>query len=535
MNKRNAIINFAVVAGILIVLNLISLNLFHRFDFSKEKKFTLSQASKRMVGGLEDNLIVKAYFSKNLPNQYADLGRYVRDLLSDYQTYSKGRLKFDFINPNDEDVLRDEAIKNKIQPAQIQMLENDKMEVREVFMGIYFEYQGNGESLPLIQVKDGLENDITGIIKRLSRAEMDKVALYTNPEAEETDYQSIKYLLGKNYEMSSTDLLTPLEADIKTLIMGGVEDSLSTEQLYNIDQFVMNGGNLLVFQDRVKMDIQIGQGEEIQSNIFDLLSNWNIHISPTLVLDETCGQISISQRQGPFMTQIPVRYPLIPVVSTMNKENPIVKKLENLVLLGASDLDVQMDSTATINFIPLFTTSNRSGSLKGPRYGISFMNFQDGKLNPMLREPFKILAGLYEGDFRSYFADTPEASRPGFRSETTAGKIIVLTDSDFINDKGTGKQPNNMNFVLNATDYLVGDTTSLEIRSRSFSLSKLDVRQWLIKKGVNDLELDSLEKQTKLIAKSLNFVLPSLLLIVMGFVYSLIRRKKNEKIRRLYE
>jgi ABC-type uncharacterized transport system involved in gliding motility auxiliary subunit len=219
----------------------------------------------------------------------------------------------------------------------------------------------------------------------------------------------------------------------------------------------------------------------------------------------------------------------------MNKENPIVKKLENLVLLGASDLDVQMDSTATINFIPLFTTSNRSGSLKGPRYGISFMNFQDGKLNPMLREPFKILAGLYEGDFRSYFADTPEASRPGFRSETTAGKIIVLTDSDFINDKGTGKQPNNMNFVLNATDYLVGDTTSLEIRSRSFSLSKLDVRQWLIKKGVNDLELDSLEKQTKLIAKSLNFVLPSLLLIVMGFVYSLIRRKKNEKIRRLYE
>ncbi|MBN2829078.1 MAG: Gldg family protein [Candidatus Cloacimonetes bacterium] len=535
MNKRNTLINFAVIAGILVVLNLISLNLFHRFDFSKEKKFTLSDSSKKIVGNLEDNLIIKAYFSKNLPNQYADLGRYVRDILSDYQTYSKGHLKYDFINPNDEDVLKEEAIRNKIQPAQIQMLENDKMEVREVFMGMYIEYQGNGESIPLIQVKDGLENDITGIIKRLSRAEMDKVALFTNPDDDEIDYQSIKYILGKNYDMISTDLTTPIEAGVKTLVLGGVKDSLATEQLYNIDQFVMQGGNLLIFQDRVTMDVQKGEADEIHSNIFDLLSSWKIDIAPTLVVDENCGQISVSQRQGPFITQIPVRYPLIPVVNTMNKENLIVTKLENLVLLGASDLNIEMDSTSTVNFTPLFTSSNRSGSLKGPLYGISFRTFQNNSFNNMLKEPFKILSGLYEGSFKSYFAYRQEASRPDFKPESTGSKIIVVTDSDFINDKGAGKQPNNMNFVLNATDYLIGDTSSLEIRSRSFTISKLDVRQWLLKRGVDATDLDSVEKRTKLITKSLNIVLPSLLMIVFGFIYTLIRKRKSEKIRRLYE
>ncbi len=535
MNRKNAIINFVVILAILIVLNLVSLNIFHRFDFSKEKIYTLSKSSKEIVGGLEDNLIVKAYFTKNLPNQYADLGRYVRDLLSDYQTYSHGHLKFDFISPNDEEMLKNEARMNKIQPAQIQMLENDKMEVREVYMGLYFEYQGNNESIPLIQVKDGLENDITGIIKRLSRAQMDRVALYTDPDAEQTDHQSIRYLLGKNYDISITDLNTPIEDNVKTLVIAGVSDSLAIEQLYNIDQFVMKGGNLLVFQDRVSMDVQQGKAEEIHSNFFDLLEHWKIHIAPTLVVDENCGQISVSQRQGPFITQVPVRYPLIPIVNTLSKENPIVKKLENLILLGASEIDVEMDSTSAVNFTPLFTSSNRSGSMSGPNYGITFKRFQGQNLNAMLNKPFRILSGIFEGEFTSYFTYNNDIQRDGFIPKSTNNKIIIVADQDFVNDKSAGKQPNNLNFVLNSTDYLNGDMSSLEIRSRTLTLSELDVRKYLLQNGANPADIDTIEKRTKVTSKALNIVLPSLLLIVFGFIYVLLKRKESDKIRRIYE
>ncbi|HPT72647.1 MAG TPA: Gldg family protein, partial [Candidatus Cloacimonadota bacterium] len=89
----NVIITFVII----ILVNLISLSVFHRFDFSKGKVFTLAQSSKKAVGSLKDNLVIKAYFSKNLPNKYADNARYVKDLLSNYQAYSKGKLKFEFV------------------------------------------------------------------------------------------------------------------------------------------------------------------------------------------------------------------------------------------------------------------------------------------------------------------------------------------------------------------------------------------------------------------------------------------------------
>jgi ABC-type uncharacterized transport system involved in gliding motility auxiliary subunit len=153
----------------------------------------------------------------------------------------------------------------------------------------------------------------------------------------------------------------------------------------------------------------------------------------------------------------------------------------------------------------------------------------------MVKEPFKILAGLYEGSFDSFFTFSEQAGRPDFRKNVEGGQIIVVTDSDFVNDKGAGKQPNNLNFVLNASDYLVGDLSALEIRSRSISMSRLDVRQWLLRDGRDPVDLDGEEKRVKLIAKSLNIVLPALLMIIAGFIYVTIRRKKSEKIRRMYE
>ena len=48
--KRNqAIIRALLVLGILIVVNVISVRLFERFDLTKQKVYTLSEASKKLV------------------------------------------------------------------------------------------------------------------------------------------------------------------------------------------------------------------------------------------------------------------------------------------------------------------------------------------------------------------------------------------------------------------------------------------------------------------------------------------------------
>ena len=158
--KKSLWINIVIIAVIIIVLNLISVSMFHRFDLSKGSMFSLSKTSKSTLEDLSDRLVVKAYFSSNLPPEYADARRYTKDLLDEYSAYSKGKLKFEFIDPGSETELKEEAQKNMISPVQMRINENDKFEVRDVYMGLAFLYQGKTETIPLVQKTQGLEYEI---------------------------------------------------------------------------------------------------------------------------------------------------------------------------------------------------------------------------------------------------------------------------------------------------------------------------------------------------------------------------------------
>ena len=101
MNSKlgsKTILTLAVV-GCLVLLNVIGVRAFARFDLTREKIYTLSQASKETMAALEEPVTVSAYFTENLPPPYASNARYVRDLLEEYRAASKGKLSFEFIDP----------------------------------------------------------------------------------------------------------------------------------------------------------------------------------------------------------------------------------------------------------------------------------------------------------------------------------------------------------------------------------------------------------------------------------------------------
>ncbi|MGA9408494.1 MAG: Gldg family protein, partial [Bacteroidota bacterium] len=78
--KRNqAIIRALLVLGILIVVNVISVRIFDRLDLTKQKVYTLSDASKKLVRSLDDRVTVRAYFTEDLPSPYNDNRREVLD------------------------------------------------------------------------------------------------------------------------------------------------------------------------------------------------------------------------------------------------------------------------------------------------------------------------------------------------------------------------------------------------------------------------------------------------------------------------
>lgn len=520
--KKNIWYNTVIFVAIIIFLNLVSISIFTRFDFTKGKIYALSKSSKESVRNLQDRLVVKAYFSKNLPGEYADTRRLVQDKLADYQAYSKGKLRFEFIDPADEEELKKEAQQNGIFPASMRVIENDKFEVREVYMGLVFHYQGKKESIPLIQDTRGLEYDITKTIKKITSAGLKKIAFFPTqpdpnqlqgyPQQMQGDYTTFQQLISDNYELSQTDLDEPLQ-DVEALIFTGVEDSLSNQQLYNLDQYIMNGGHVLMFQDRITADLQNQTAEPIRSNLFALLQHYGIKIKTNLVADVECGQINIQQQRGFFRMNTPVSYPFLPLVNHTNQNNIIVKNVEQMQMVFVSEID----TTSSLNYEPLLFSSNRSGLVSFPQLDIGIHQFMNKDISGMYNEGPYNIGGIFSGNFKSYFADNEEY--PDAIPETSEAQIIVIPDSDFIKDNGAAGMKGNSEFALNAVDYLASESTLIEIRSRE----------------VEYKPLKELSSGAKKFIRWLNILLPSILLILVGIFRYQSELKRRKYLGELYE
>ena len=149
--SSNATLFLAAVIGCLVLLNILGLRTFGRFDATRDEIYTLAQASKDTMAGLEEPVTVTAYFTDDLPPPYSSNARYVRDLLEEFRAASKGRLSFEFLDPMSQETAEDKETKKEtrrdifgrvfreptsverelaqegIQPVEIRVIEDDQM------------------------------------------------------------------------------------------------------------------------------------------------------------------------------------------------------------------------------------------------------------------------------------------------------------------------------------------------------------------------------------------------------------------------
>ena len=106
-DKKTFITYIGIIGSILIILNIISRNVFFRWDLTNNKMYSLSESSKSVVAKIDDRLTMKVYFSDNLPGEYGNNRRYLQDILEEYAAYSSGNIRFEFYRPdNDDDAIR---------------------------------------------------------------------------------------------------------------------------------------------------------------------------------------------------------------------------------------------------------------------------------------------------------------------------------------------------------------------------------------------------------------------------------------------
>ncbi|MCK9329647.1 MAG: hypothetical protein M0Q94_07200, partial [Candidatus Cloacimonetes bacterium] len=137
--------------------------------------------------------------------------------------------------------------------------------------------------------------------------------------------------------------------------------------------------------------------------------------------------------------------------------------------------------------------------------------------------------------FVSYFKDKTKVSHEGYNESTQYAKIILVPDMEFIDNEGAGKNPGNMNFLMNSIDYLSNNQNLISLRSREV-VNKPLLAERLV--NVQDLTPEAAEKKLgniKNFIKIINIILPSLLLVVYGLIRYKKEIQRRKRIKETYE
>lgn len=527
--KKDTLIRVAIIIGIVILLNIISVKFFTRFDITKNKTFTLSPISRELVSNLNDKIVIKAFISDNLPAPYNNIRRNIMDLLGDYKSYSKGNVTFEFFNPTGEGdtSLEKEANKYGIPAASIQNIEKDKAGYIKAYIGLVYLYQGKQEITQFIQPNDNIEYEISGKIKKISTDSKTKIGFLAGQgEYDVTKMQTIYKILGETYQVVNinADRNQLIPQDVKVLIVMAPKQSFKENEKFVIDQYIMRGGNVAWLINKVVPNIQQNMilGELVQTNLDDMLQSYGIQINNDLVRDLSCAQIlQPSQIEG---LSVPIDNPFFPSITNINNEIAAFNNLPSVVLPFVSSIELAAAQNKGIIAKPLLTSSDKSGKDEG----FFILNFERFKglnqraLDTMFASKGMVVGATYQGKFKSFYAgktppadtaaDAPNFAITPVNESAKESKMLAIGDGDFAWEDNRPPREN-LVFFLDMVEYMADDVGLSQIRNKDASESKIE----------------NISDSTKKVFKYFNLIVPPVLVLLVG-LYRWNRKKIRRKI-----
>ena len=492
VNKRikyggNTFAVVAIIFGILVLINFLSTRRFIRADLTEDKRYTISKATKNVLGSLDDIVTITAYFSTN-PAEVAQIRRSIRDVLDEYNAFSK-KLQIDFVNPADfNDGQKQELRFKGIPEVQINVVKKDKAEIANVYMGISIGYSGKEEILPVVRSTANLEYELTSTILKVTTKEAKTVGFLTGHgefDINAQNYQQFRQLLDKNaqgqYNLTSVSLQDgkAVEDTVATLVIAGVTQPLTEREKYELDQFIMRGGRAIFLVDPIQLQPGTLQAAPLSTGLNDLLEHYGAKLGNNLLLDRRFHDTARFQ-QG-FMTVIqPYPYFVKIMKPNFSAEHSITNQLEAVTLPWTSSLEIV--AKEGIAATPLAKTSEFGQSTQG------YYNLMPNSPIPDAELQAYTVAVALEGKFRSFYADKEippvataadatdiveiETATPVEPTETRATKteseqtqIVVMGTAQFLSQL----RPDGINFFLNTVDWLTLGDALIGIRSHTIT------------------------------------------------------------------
>lgn len=556
IRKRKDIIMLLIVLTIVILLNFVGAFLFKRFDLTTEKRYTLSESSRKLLKKLDDVVYIKVYLQGDFNPNFTRLKNETKELLDEFRAYSNGNLEYELINPLDNpskeetDKIEKQLYDKGIMPEQIVDRSSQKVSETFIWPGAIITYKGK-ESVWQIykrqlgfEVEQSINNSVQELEYGLTNA-IRKTSLLKKPEVLFIEgHDELDTIRGADFMRSVAEYynVSRVKINNKLYALKGADaiviaqpDSMFDEKdKFIIDQFIMHGGKALWLIDPVYVnrDTLTTRGYSLgfrnDLNLDDILFKYGVRLNPVLVQDLQSAQVPVNvgfkQGQPDFKPFFWHYYPLL----LPSSNHPIVKNLDLIrtEYIGTLDTVFSKDVTKTI----LLQTSKYTKTMPTP---VRILAAQV-KLKPQesqFKNSFQNVACLLEGQFESNYKNRITSriltdSIFDFVGKSKPTKMIVVADGDIAKNeyqRSTGmiyptgydlyskQQFANKTFLLNCMNYLLDDEGLLQLRSREIKLRLLDKKK-------------TATQVTKW--KFINVAVPVLIIIGFGLIQYYIRKKK---------
>ena len=556
--------------GLALVLLVLYIGSFFRLraDLTSEKRYTLTEATRELVEGLDGEIYVKVYLSGELPADLERLSQATRDLLDEMRIHQPERIHYSFVDPNESpdtktrNEVYDDLQKQGLTYSSIRLREKGTYTERIVFPGALITYRDKTIPVQLLKTQlrspdadivnrsiNNLEYEMASAFRKVTAQRRPRIGfLEGHGELDAMQVMDVTKALEELYEVKRIRIDDRIDAlsrkvevmrhrvnDLEALVIAKPDSVFSDRDRYVIDQFVMNGGKVLWLVDAMNANLdslrrnQFSIAVPHELGIHELLFSYGVRVNHDLVLDRSCAPIEIYTQ--PYGNQRKLeRFPwYFEPVSIPQSTHPIVANIDPVHLRFASSIDtIGVDS---VKKTILLTSSPASFTQRNPvRVSLNMVEMDMGF--DKRSTPYLPLAVLLEGRFTSAYTDRlPPAFREdenvAFRQHSPPNAQVVISDGDVIANRvdaskgmyymlgfdryANAKIYGNRELIINAMNYLLDDKSLISIRSREITLRQLDPERI---------------EQERLPIQIFNTVLPIVLSILGGLAFHFLRRRR---------
>jgi gliding-associated putative ABC transporter substrate-binding component GldG len=514
-NLRQVLTLFVILIGI----NILSSYFFKRFDLTKDKRYTLSESSLKILAEIKEPLYIDVFLEGNFPGDIKRLQTETRQLIEEFKAYNSN-IQFQFVNPledeTDKVAIMDAFVEKGMTPINITVEDKGKQS-QEIVFPWAFAYSGTRDTkIQLLKNMMGAstEEKVVSSVQHLEYAFINafnticqekskKVAvLKGNGQPEDVYIADALKQIRENYYIAPFTFDSVASNPVKALkhlqeydlaVMVKPSEAFTDEEKLVLDQYVMNGGKMLWLVDAVTIEMDSLYNETGSTlafprdlNLNDLFFKYGFRINPSLVKDVMATPISLAtgaEGSATQYTQFPWLY--APMIYPESK-HPIVNNLEALKFEYTNPIDTLKNGIKKTVLLQSSPYSKAIGTPIEVNLNMVSERPEPTDFNQTGSIP---VAVLLEGNFTSVYQNRVLPFKDlKFVPLGKATQMIVVSDGDVIKnqvdknfqplelgfDKWTNKYYGNKEFVLNCVNYLLDDSGLINIRTKEVNLPLLD-------------------------------------------------------------